>query len=220
VLLQKERELVVETARKMISAGLVMTTWGNVSIRDPEQGLVAITPSGTDYFKMGPEDIVITDLFGKVVEGYLKPSSETPLHTMVYRERPEVNSVIHTHSPFATAMSVAGMEIPVVLAEAASSIGGTIRIAPYTPGGTEEFGRAALAAMGPRKGALLKNHGVIGVGPNIAKAFNTVCIIEDAAKVYFIARMLGNVDCVPGTEESFLASANSFQVRYGQEVRR
>lgn len=220
MLLGEERELVVETARKMISAGLVMTTWGNVSIRNPEKQLVALTPSGTDYFKMGPEDIVITDLHGNVVEGSLRPTSETPLHTMIYRERPEINAVVHTHSPWATAMSVAGLEIPVVLAEVAASIGGRISIAPYTPGGTDEFGRTALEAMGKKYGALLKNHGVIGVGPTIQKAFNAACVIEDAAKVYFVARMLGNVDCVPGSEDEFLEMANGFPRSYGQEVKR
>lgn len=218
MLLERERELVVETARKMISAGLVMTTWGNVSIRDPEKELVALTPSGTDYFKMRPEDIVITDLHGKVVEGSLKPTSEAPLHTMIYRERSEINAVVHTHSVWATAMSVAGLEIPVVLAQVGSSIGGKICIAPYTQGGTDEFGRSALKAMGRKYGALLKNHGVIGVGPTIEKAFNAACVIEDAAKVYFAARMLGNVDCIPGSEEEFLAAANAFLAGYGQEV--
>ena len=102
MLLQEQREQVVEYGKRLVTTGLTDGTFGNLSIFDRESGLMAISPSGMDYFATTPEDVVVADLEGKVVEGKRKPSSELDLHRLFYRRRQDVNGVVHTHSTFAT----------------------------------------------------------------------------------------------------------------------
>ena len=111
MLLQKQRELVVEYGKKLVTTGLTDGTFGNLSVFDRESGLMAISPSGMDYFLTTPEDVVVTDLDGKVVDGSRKPSSELDLHRLFYQRRPDVNGVVHTHSTFATVLACLGWAI-------------------------------------------------------------------------------------------------------------
>jgi L-fuculose-phosphate aldolase len=189
---QKLREAVAEVARRMISSGLVTGTSGNVSARTPG-GDVLITPSGLDYALLEPEDVVLVNLKGQVLEGSLEPSSETPMHTGIYRSRQQVDAVVHTHACYATTLSCLGWEIPPVhYMLTALSSDGRVPLAPYATYGTEELARYACEALGESHNAcLLRNHGTIAVGESAEEAFSRTVILEEMAEIYYRARVAG-----------------------------
>ena len=189
---QDLREEVARVARQMISSGLVTGTSGNVSARTPE-GDVLITPSGLDYSELEPDDVVLVDLDKNVLEGALEPSSETPMHTGIYRRRPEVKAVVHTHSRFATTLACLGWEIPPVhYMLTALSPEGRISLAPYATYGTEELAGYASEALGESRNAcLLQNHGTITVGQSAEEAFSRTVILEEMAEIYYRTRIVG-----------------------------
>ena len=114
MIMEKERIEIVDYGKQLISRGLTKGTSGNISIWNPKEGLMAVSPSGIDYFEMTPEDVVIMQLNGSIYEGSRKPSSEYHLHSLVYRERPDVGAVVHTHSTYASIMSVLRESLPAV----------------------------------------------------------------------------------------------------------
>ena len=125
------REEVARVARRMGDSGLVRATSGNVSARTPE-GSVLITPSGLPYEELDPADIALVDLNGNLLEGPLEPSTEVPMHTGIYRRRPRVGGIVHTHAPYATALACLGLEIPAIhYMIAALSEEGRVPLAPY-----------------------------------------------------------------------------------------
>ena len=189
---QDLREEVARIARQMISSGLVTGTSGNVSARTPE-GNVLITPSGLDYGQLEPDDVVLVDLEKNVLEGALEPSSETPMHTGIYRARPQVDAVVHTHSRFATTLACLGLEIPPVHYMLTTlSQDGRIPLAPYATYGTEELaGYASESLGGSRSACLLQNHGTITVGESAEEAFSRTVVLEEMAEVYYRARLAG-----------------------------
>ena len=146
--------------------GLVTWTSGNVSGRDPESGLVVIKPSGVPFEELTPENQVIVDLEGNVIEGALKPSSDVHAHLYVYRHRPDVMGVVHTHSNYATAFAALGKPIPVYLTAMADEFGGPIPIGAYAKVGNDEIGREIVRSIGDSPAILMKNHGVFTVGPH------------------------------------------------------
>jgi L-fuculose-phosphate aldolase len=189
---QDLREEVARIARQMISSGLVTGTSGNVSARTPE-GDVLITPSGLDYGQLEPGNIVLVDLEKNVLEGALEPSSETPMHTGIYRARPQVDAVVHTHSRFATTLACLGLEIPPVHYMLTTlSQDGRIPLAPYATYGTEELVGYASETLGESHNAcLLQNHGTITVGESAEEAFSRTVVLEEMAEVYYRARLAG-----------------------------
>ncbi len=176
---------IVEVAKRLQAQGLVVGTAGNVSARETGAHQCWITPSGIDYDRLKPDDLVLVDLDGQVRQGGLKPSSDTGVHLAIYRSRPEVDAVIHTHSPYATAFSVVEREIPPVLVEAAGFLGGPVRSA---------------AAIGGQRAILLPNHGVLAVGETIDLAYTAALMVEHMARVAFLATLLGEPHHVPKTE--------------------
>jgi ribulose-5-phosphate 4-epimerase/fuculose-1-phosphate aldolase len=191
MLLEGMRTEVARVALTMLRWGLVRGTSGNISARDPESGLVALTPSGMDYDKIQPADVVVLDLDGAVVDGSRKPSNEKPLHLVCYRQRPDVHGVVHTHSPYATALSMVCSELPVAMPEVIFALGGSVPVAPYTTPGTERLGLEALEVIGDRKGVILQNHGTLTIGETADKALHRAVALEDAAYIYSLALQLG-----------------------------
>jgi L-ribulose-5-phosphate 4-epimerase len=177
--------------------GLVTWTAGNVSTRDPESGLVVIKPSGIMYDELRPEDHVVLDLEGDIVEGTLKPSSDTASHLRIYRERPDVNGIVHTHSPYATAFAALGKPIPVYLTAMADEFGGPIPCAGFALIGGEEIGEQVLANIGASVAVLLKNHGVFTIGKNARAAVKAAVMVEDVARTVWLALQLGQPDEIP-----------------------
>jgi len=191
MLLESLRKQVLETALQMISDGLAFGAGGNVSALDRESGLLAITPSALEYQKMAPDDVVVIDKHGKVVEGKWKPTSEMPMHTIFYRERDEVGAVVHTHAPYASIFAVINEPVPLVITEAALCIGAPVRVAPYCRPGTEELARVVLDTMGAEMAVLLGQHGLITVGANLGQAYSSTIATEMSARVTFMARSMG-----------------------------
>ena len=186
----KERELVVKYGKKLITSNLTTGSGGNISIYNKEQGLVAISPSGMDYFETNIEDVIIIDLDGNVVEGKLKPSSETEMHLIFYRNREDANAIVHTHSKYATAIACMGWDLePVHYLIGLAGHG--IKCAKYATYGSKELADNALESIGDRNAVLLGNHGLITLGADIGMAFSIAEHLEFVSEIYCITKSLG-----------------------------
>lgn len=197
---QDEKRQVLEASQKMLDKGLVVGTSGNVSLRlPPEDGreLLAITPNRRYYDLLTIDDIQVIDFEGEPVEGELVPSVETMLHIGIYQTRKNINAVIHTHSVFASAISVTGLEIPAILDDQVTFLGGEIRLAKYALPGSQELVENVLAALGERNAVLLPNHGAIGIGRTMREAFTACELVEKTAKIYLLALVLEKVNPLP-----------------------
>ncbi len=192
MLLQEERELVVKYCLEMYNRGLTVGTSGNISIRNKEKNLVAISPSGLDYFETKPEDVVVVDLNGNVVDGHRKPSSEMPTHLIFYRNREDVNSVIHDHSPFATACSCVGITVPAITEMICVAGADEVITAPFVKSGDEKLAEQAYKYMGDdRNVILLGNHGLLSVAENVVDALFFAEEIEGICAQYVRACSIG-----------------------------
>jgi L-ribulose-5-phosphate 4-epimerase len=176
---------------------LVAWTSGNVSARDGASGLVVIKPSGVRYEHLRAEHMVVLDLQGRVVEGNLKPSSDTSSHLYIYRERPDVGGVVHTHSRYATAFAALGKPIPCVLTSMADEFGGPIPCGGFALIGGEQIGKVVIESMGSSPAVLLKNHGVFSIGPTAEAAVKAAVMTEDAAATVWLASQLGKPQEIP-----------------------
>jgi len=196
--------------------GLVVWTSGNVSARVPGEDLMVIKASGVPYEDLTPEAIVVCDLDGALVEGELSPSSDAATHAYVYRHRPDVGGVAHTHSPYATAWAARGEAIPCVLTAIADEFGGEIPIGPFARIGDEEIGRGIVETLaGHRSPAvLMRSHGVFTIGAGARDAIKAAVMCEDAARTVHLARELG--DPIPLTREDIDALHDRYQRAYGQ----
>lgn len=195
-----EKKTVLEAAQQMAQEGLVVGPSGNVSLRLGKYGgreLLAITPHGRYYDSLDVDDIVVLDFEGKRVEGKFAASIEMMLHIGVYKARRKVNAVIHAHPVFSSALAVAGLEIPAILDDQVTQIGGEIKVAEYALSGSPELVKNVLSALGPRNAVLLANHGTLGVGRDMREAFTVCELLEKTAKIYVCALSLGKVNLLP-----------------------
>ena len=197
---RQHKQEVSDTARRMADLGLVVGTAGNVSARvqrESGQDLMAITPTGVPYSGMGEADIVITDFDVDPVEGDLPPSSESLLHVGIYRARPDVQAVIHTHSVYSSVLAVLGIDLPSVIDEVVVYVGGEVRVSDYAFPGTEDLSANVCAALGPRKAAFIANHGAVAVGRSLDEALDICLLVERASHIYVTARSIGEVRPIP-----------------------
>jgi len=179
---------------------LVVWTSGNVSGRDPQSGLIVIKPSGVRYEALTPENMVVVDPDGKVVEGSLRASSDVHAHLYIYKHRPDLNGVVHTHSTFATAFAAAGRSIPPYLTAICDEFGGEIPCGGYAKIGSDEIGREVVRCIGASPAILMKNHGVFTVGKTPEEAVKAAVTVEDVARTVYYALQLGHVDEIPAEE--------------------
>lgn len=200
MLMREERELVVEYGKKMSSAHLSTGTSGNISIYNAEQGLMAISPSGMDYFSTQPEDVVITDLEAHVVDGARKPSSEWALHTIFYKNKPEAGAVVHTHSMYCTTFAVLGQPIRAVHYVIGDANTAEIPCAPYQTFGTLELAEAAIKVCGQSNAVLLGNHGLVVCGRDIKSAYSLACNMEYIAELQYRAMCIGTPNVLSDAE--------------------
>ncbi|MCL4393768.1 MAG: L-ribulose-5-phosphate 4-epimerase [Chloroflexi bacterium] len=199
-MLESLREEVCRLHAELPKNNLVTWTSGNLSGRDPKSGLVVIKASGVRYEALTPENMVVVDPDGKVVEGSLKPSSDTAAHLYVYRHRPDVNGIVHTHSTFATAFAAVGRPIPVYLTAICDEFGGPIPCGAYAKVGGDEIGREVVRSIGASPAILMKNHGVFTVGPTAELAVKAAIMVEDVARTVFYGLQLGAIDEIPAEE--------------------
>jgi L-fuculose-phosphate aldolase len=190
MLFKKERLAVVEYGKKLISNHLVTGTGGNISLTDEHRQLIAISPSGLDYCETRPQDVVIVDLDGNVVDGALRPSSEMYFHLALFGLRPDIKAVVHTHSIYATTIACLGWELPAVHYLIASA-GETVPCALFATPGSHQLAGYICDAMGSGNAVLMANHGLVTVGPTLQKAFATAEKVEYVARLYFQAKSIG-----------------------------
>ena len=217
MLLETLRAEVCELHAELPRNNLVAWTSGNVSARDAQSGLVVIKPSGIRFADLTPENMVIVDLDGKLVEGDYKPSSDTASHCYIYRHRPDVNGVVHTHSRYATAFAVLGREIPCVTTAMADEFGGPIPLGGFALIGGEEVGQKVIEALegSPSYACILQNHGVFAVGPTVEKAVQAAVMTEDNAAIVWTALQIGEPLRI--SDEDIARLNYRYQNVYGQQ---
>lgn len=196
-MLKQLKEQLVDLHLELPRNQLVTWTGGNVSARDPETGLVVIKPSGVRYEVLRPEHMVVLDLEGKIVDGDLKPSSDTYSHLYIYRHRPDVGGVVHTHSRYATAFAAVGQPIPCVLTAIADEFGGPIPCGGFALIGDDAIGKVVVDSIGNSPAVLLKNHGVFTIGKNAVAAVKAAVMTEDVAATVWMAMQIGKPDAIP-----------------------
>jgi len=191
MILQKERNAIVAFGKKLLTSGLTAGTGGNLSVANRKKNLIAVTPSGVDYLEMSPEDVVLVGMEGGLIEtSKYKPSSELLFHLALYRRRQDIQAVVHTHSVYATTLASLGWEIPPFHYLVAYS-GKKVPLASYATFGSEQLARNVAEAIGDNNAVLMESHGVVTVGATLAKAFEAAEIIEYVARVYYLAKNLG-----------------------------
>ncbi len=214
MILEELRRKVLETANLLPKYGLVWMAGGTVCARDPESGLVVVTPSGLSYESLKPEDMLVTDMDMKLVDGKYRPSVALNLWTGFMRNRPEINVVLHTHSPYATSFSVAHTSIPIITETQADWFGEPIRVTPYLSVEDPEFASKPVEVIGGGFAVLLGNHGPITLGKNLAHALERAVTLEEAARTYVAACSLGKPVLL--TDAQARASFDYYHNRYGQ----
>jgi L-ribulose-5-phosphate 4-epimerase len=197
LLLETIRCELIQLHLELPKNGLVTWTSGNVSIRDKETGYVVVKPSGLRYEELEPEHILVMDLDGKIIEGKLKPSSDASSHIFIYRHRPDVYGVVHTHSRYATAFAALGRSIPVFLTAQADEFGGPIPCGGFALIGGEQIGQVVIDSIGSSPAVLLKNHGVFTIGKSGLAAVKAAVMVEDVARTAWTALLLGQPDEIP-----------------------
>jgi L-ribulose-5-phosphate 4-epimerase len=197
----EERRQVLAAAREISQSGMVMGTWGNVSMRCPEPELMLITPSGVDYQLMSMEDMVLLDSSYRIREGSYKPSIETPLHMEIYRNREGVKAIVHVHSIYASSFAVARKSIPVILEETAQVVGHELPVAEYALCGTQALATAVLDSLGEdRRAVLLANHGLLAAGVSMEDALRICYVVEKTAQIALYAQELGGARTLESAE--------------------
>ncbi len=213
-MLETLREEIYRLHLELPRNNLVAWTSGNVSGRDTQSGLVVIKPSGIRYADLRPENMVVVDLEGKVVEGRYKASSDTFAHVYVYRHRPDVNGVVHTHSTFASAWAAVGKPIPPVLTAICDEFGGAIPVGAYARIGGDEIGQEIIRSIGSSPAILMKNHGVFTIGKTPEAAVKAAVMVEDVARTVFYALQLGKPDEI--SPEEVKRAHQRYLEEYGQ----
>jgi L-ribulose-5-phosphate 4-epimerase len=210
------RRTVAELHGELTRNGLVIWTAGNVSARVPERDLMVIKPSGVSYDELSEDTMVVTDLYGELVEGDLAPSSDTAAHAYVYRHMPEVGGVVHTHSTYATAWAARGEPIPCVLTMIADEFGGEIPVGPFALIGDDSIGKGIVETLRASRSpaVLMRNHGPFTVGKDARAAVKAAVMVEDVARTVHIAHQLGQLPAL--RREDIDRLHERYQNVYGQ----
>ena len=213
-MLEKLKEDLAKLHQELPKNNLVTWTGGNISARDPESGLVVIKPSGVYYEDLSADKMVVVDLTGKILEGNLKPSSDTASHLYIYRHRSDINGVVHTHSRYATAFAAVGKSIPVYLTAQADEFGCDIPCAGFALIGGEEIGQQVVEHIGSSTAVLLKNHGVFTIGNSAKSAVKSAVMVEDIAATVWMALQIGTPDII--SQENVEKLHHRYTHIYGQ----
>jgi L-fuculose-phosphate aldolase len=208
--LEAAREQVVSACARLADEGLVVGTAGNVSMRVDDY--VVVTPTGGVFGSMGAEDIAVVDRSGQLVDGPLAPTSELALHLLLY-DRNDAGAVVHTHAPYATALSCVVDEVPAVH-YSMLMFGGSLKVAPYATFGTDELAHNVERALEGRTACLMQNHGHVGYGHDLDYAVEATLLVEWACTVYWRARAIGEPVALTGEQLQDVA-AQVMRLGYG-----
>ncbi|WP_025272424.1 L-ribulose-5-phosphate 4-epimerase [Haloglycomyces albus] len=211
------KELVCELHAELPRWSLVAWTSGNVSARLPDEDLMVIKPSGVSYDDLSPENMVVCDLNGVPLDKNVKPSSDTGSHAYVYRHRPDVGGVVHTHSPYATAWAAAGKPIPCAVTAMADEFGGEIPVGPFALIGDESIGKGIIETLDASRSpaVLMRQHGVFTIGKDPKSAVKAAVMCEDVARTVHLSHQLGPVESIPSQDIDSLF--DRYQNAYGQK---
>lgn len=211
------KQLIVESGKRMAGSGLTVETWGNISFRDKETGLVYLTPSAMLYDTIVEDDVVVCRLDGTIVEGERKPTIETDMHLSVYRNREDVNAIIHTHPIYSMVYAAQGKDIPLIIDEAAQVLGDVCRCADYALPGSKELAKNCVEALGKKANTcLIHSHGAVCVSGDMEGAFKTAKVLEVTAQIYYMIEAAGGKP-VGISEENIKAMQDFVKNSYGQE---
>ena len=194
--IDKLKEKIIEIGIQLLKENLTHGTCGNISCRVDKEKIL-ITPSSLPYGDIKPDDILLVNLDGEVLEGKRNPSVETPFHTAIYKNRDDVNAIIHTHSQYALAVSSVVDSIPVFLDEIFSHIGGELTVSRYALPGSDELAENLLNVLGDKNAALLSNHGAVCCGKNLDEAFEVARVVEQICKIFILSSCLGKTKVLP-----------------------
>ncbi len=215
MILEQLRETVCKCNKELPENGLVKMTSGNVSGRDPETGYIVIKPSGYTFSELTPAHMVVVDLEGRVVEGDLKPSTDTDTHLYVYRYRPDVFGMVHTHSPYASSFAALGQPIPACLT-ASAMLGGEIPLGGYAPIGGADIGQEIINKIGNALAIVMQNHGVFTIGSSPQEATKMAVEVEEIAKISHLALTRGKPIILSTEQINYMVDL--YKNEYGQRV--
>jgi L-fuculose-phosphate aldolase len=217
MLLAKERQTVVDYLRKLSSSNLTYGTSGNISVFDRTSELLAISPSSMDYALVNAEDVVVCDLKGNVVDGLRHPSSELALHSIFYRNRSDINAIVHCHSMYSTVFAT--LEEPILAMTYSIGAAGQsyIPCAPYATFGTEELAEVTYKhCLG--KAVLMSHHGLLTCGADLKEAYSIAYNIEFVAELQYRARCIGNPQPLSSKQmDDYFAKLKSFMEELGNK---
>jgi L-ribulose-5-phosphate 4-epimerase len=189
---ENKKERIVTTAQDLTHKGFLMATGGNLSLRIPGEDAFAVTPSNIDYLTMTADDICILDFNLNVLEGSLKPSVEAGMHCEIYRVRPDVNAIVHTHQVYASALTLIKKPIPALFDEQTRFLGRSVEIIPYAPSGTGFLKNTVARHVKNNNNAyMMQNHGALVFGTDMERAVHNVEILEKCSLAYLIAICTG-----------------------------
>jgi len=193
---ENERAIVLNACKRMLNDKLTVGSWGNISLRTGDNNVV-ITPSGTNYLKSSLNDMIVTDLSGNVLEGKLKPSSERLMHYEIYKNRKDVNAIVHTHSIFSSVLSVINEDIPAITEDIAMLLGDNIKVSEYALTGTMELAKNVVKGLKNNNATIMKNHGAVTVGSDMERAIVASEVLEKSANIYIYSRIIGKINKIP-----------------------
>lgn len=211
---EKEKMEIIKAGMKLDRYGLIALSGGNLSTRMPS-GEILVTPSGMIYEEMVADDVLVMDLQGKVIEGTRKSSSDTEAILYIFQHRPDLNAVIHTHQPYATAISLIADEFRADLTTLANATAGSVKVAPFSPAGSVDMGIDTVNYLGSGLAVILAHHGVMTVGTSLKQALYAAVYMEEAAKGYLAARVVGDIRHL--TDEQIAQAVEVFKF-YGQST--
>lgn len=212
---QELRQRIIEACHFLTDIGFFIGTWGNIGVRLFE-GLM-VTPSRIDFKLMRPDDLVVVDWEGRRIKGERVPSSEMEVHRIILLNRPDLGASVHTHSPYACAVSCARRSIPVISEDVSQIIGGEIKCSCYVPAGRHsELADAAWESMGEVSAAvLLANHGPIVGGRDLSEAIVAAQVLEKAAMAFLLTPAIGGAAVIP--QDLVNEERHRFLYKYGRE---
>ncbi|QTQ14246.1 class II aldolase/adducin family protein [Treponema parvum] len=208
------RRKIVDAGNEMVALHLTVGTWGNVSVRDTETGLIYIKPSGMPYAEIQEDDVVVMNSRMEIVWGHRKPSIEYHLHIAIMNARPDVNSVIHTHPIYSSVFGVTGQDIPGISEDFVQIVGDKIINCKYSLPGTLELAENVVEGLGDRNAVLIPNHGTVCVGADIPSALKVCHVVEKSAQIFIYAKLLGTPHLI--SEEDIRAMQYFVKNSYGQ----